>query len=220
MNRHLIITEDGSHSLFVPELDEQYHSTHGAIQESNHVFIDSGLRMCTKNNLVVFEIGFGTGLNAFLSFIESERTQQKLNYIGIEKYPLFPNEYRELNYAAQTNIGFDIFFQRIHNCSWGKRNKISSNFSIQKICSDLRNIDFETLPFFDLIFFDAFAPNKQPDLWQEAIYQKIYDHSNKGAILVTYCAKGVVRRDLQNSGFHVERIKGPPGKKEMLRAIK
>lgn len=220
MKRHLIVTGDGSHSLFVPELDEQYHSVHGAIQESNHVFISSGLNICTKSNLVVFEIGFGTGLNAFLTFLKSEKTGIKVNYIGIEKYPLIPLEYKELNYASMICQKYEETFLFIHDCIWGKQIEITPLFSIQKINSDLKDENLDTLPFFDLIYFDAFAPNKQPDLWIKEIYQKIYNHSNPGAILVTYCVKGIVRRDLQQVGFSVERIQGPPGKKEMLRATK
>jgi tRNA U34 5-methylaminomethyl-2-thiouridine-forming methyltransferase MnmC len=119
-----------------------------------------------------------------------------------------------------TNPEFTETFQHLHECKWEQPIEITPHFSIQKIKSDCRDENFETLPFFDIIYFDAFAPNKQPDLWQEAIYRKIFDHCNDGAILITYCAKGIVRRGLQNSGFHVERIPGPPGKKEMLRAIK
>lgn len=220
MDRHLIITEDGSHSLFVPELDEQYHSIHGAIQESKHVFIHSGLKRCLKDNPVVFEVGFGTGLNAFLTLLAADELKQKITYIGIEKYPLLPIEYNSLNYATRTDLKYDDSFLLLHNCNWGEQTEINPFFSIQKINSDFRKANFETLPFFDVIYFDAFAPNKQPDLWEEAIYRKIYDHSNPGAILVTYCAKGIVRRDLQHVGFIIERIPGPPGKKEMIRAIK
>jgi tRNA U34 5-methylaminomethyl-2-thiouridine-forming methyltransferase MnmC len=220
MERHLIITEDGSHSLFVPELDEQYHSIHGAIQESNHVFIESGLKMCSKKNPVVFEIGLGTGLNAFLTLLSAEKTSQTINYIGIEKYPLIPLEYNSLNYAELINPEYNMAFQKLHDCEWDQLNTINQLFSVHKIKSDFRNVNIEKLPFFDVIYFDAFAPNKQPDLWQETVYRKIYTHSNPGAILVTYCAKGIVRRDLQEAGFKVERIPGPPGKKEMLRAIK
>jgi tRNA U34 5-methylaminomethyl-2-thiouridine-forming methyltransferase MnmC len=220
MNRHLIITEDGSHSLFVPDLGEQYHSIHGAIQESNHVFIDSGFKKCIQKDIVVLEIGFGTGLNAFLTFLESVESKQMISYIAIEKYPLLPVEYHSLNYPDLTNPAFNGIFQRLHDCEWEKQVWITPSFSIQKINIDFRNENVRSLPLFDVIYFDAFAPNKQPDLWQEEIYRKIYDHSNDGAIFVTYCAKGVVRRDLQKVGFKVERIPGPPGKKEMLRAIK
>jgi tRNA U34 5-methylaminomethyl-2-thiouridine-forming methyltransferase MnmC len=220
MNRHLIITEDGSHSLFVPELDEQYHSIHGAIQESNHVFIDAGFKLCSKANLVVFEVGFGTGLNAFLTLLATKETKQTVTYFGIERYPLVPEEYNFLNFAAQINQEYAQEFQQLHVCDWGKLNFITPEFTLYKIKSDFRNENIEKLPLFDVIYFDAFAPNKQPDLWHETIYRKIYSHSNQGAILVTYCAKGIVRRELQQSGFSVERISGPPGKKEMLRAIK
>jgi tRNA U34 5-methylaminomethyl-2-thiouridine-forming methyltransferase MnmC len=220
MNRHLIITEDGSHSLYVPELDEQYHSIHGAIQESNHVFIESGLKICNKRSIVVFEVGFGTGLNAYLTLLTAEKTKQTVRYIGIEKFPLLPQEYNTLNFAAQINPKSPESFQQLHDCEWDKLNVITPTFSLLKIKSDFRDENLEKLPFFDVIYFDAFAPNKQPDLWQEAIYRKLFNQSNTGAVLVTYCAKGIVRRDLQLTGFSVERIPGPPGKKEMLRAIK
>jgi tRNA U34 5-methylaminomethyl-2-thiouridine-forming methyltransferase MnmC len=220
MNRHLIITEDGSHSLFVPDINEQYHSIHGAIQESKHVFIDSGLKRCIQKDIVVLEIGFGTGLNAFLTLLASEGFKQRITYVAIEKYPLLPFEYHSLNYPVLTNPGFSGIFQLLHDCEWEKQILITPDFSIQKINVDFRNQNVRSLPLFDLIYFDAFAPDKQPDLWQEEIYRKIYDHSNDGAIFVTYCAKGIVRRDLQKVGFNVERIPGPPGKKEMLRAIK
>jgi tRNA U34 5-methylaminomethyl-2-thiouridine-forming methyltransferase MnmC len=220
MNRHLIITEDGSHSLFVPDLGEQYHSIHGAIQESNHVFIESGLKRCSKKEIVVLEIGFGTGLNAFLTLLATYELKMKISYVAIEKYPLLPFEYNSLNYTDMTNPEFTGIFQRLHECEWEKKVWITPEFSIQKINVDFRYQNIRSLPLFDLIYFDAFAPDKQADLWHEDIYRKIYDQSNEGAVFVTYCAKGVVRRDLEKTGFTVERIPGPPGKKEMLRALK
>jgi tRNA U34 5-methylaminomethyl-2-thiouridine-forming methyltransferase MnmC len=166
------------------------------------------------------EIGFGTGLNAFLTLLAIHELKKKIFYIAIEKYPLLPFEYNSLNYPHMTNPEFTGIFQRLHECEWEKPVWITPKFSIQKINVDFRNQNVMSLPLFDVIYFDAFAPDKQPDLWLDDIYRKIYNHSNDGAVFVTYCAKGVVRRDLQKAGFNVERIPGPPGKKEMLRALK
>ncbi len=220
MNRQIILTEDGSSSFFVPELNEQYHSVHGAIQESTHVFIEAGLKQCLKNEITVLEVGIGTGLNAFLTLIHAEKTKQKIKYIGIEKYPLTPDEYHSLNYAELLSPEKSNVFEKIHSSDWETEIPITPTFSVHKIKADLRYFNTPPLPFFDVIYFDAFAPNKQPDLWQESVYKKIYEQANPGAIFVTYCAKGVVRRELTQSGFSVERIPGPPGKKEMLRATK
>jgi tRNA U34 5-methylaminomethyl-2-thiouridine-forming methyltransferase MnmC len=219
MKRHIVITEDGSHSLYIPDMDEHYHSIHGAIQESKHVFINSGLNYCNKPAITVFEVGFGTGLNALLTLLESEITNVTIYYYCIEKYPLIPQEFNTLNYHEQLNINQELLL-KIHNSEWNTPINITNNFILHKTHGDLTSDSFENIPFFDVIYFDAFAPNKQPDLWNTNIYSKIFDHSNLESIFVTYCAKGVVRRELQEAGFTVERIAGPPGKKEMLRAFK
>jgi tRNA U34 5-methylaminomethyl-2-thiouridine-forming methyltransferase MnmC len=220
MIRQLIITDDGSHSLFVPELDEQYHSIHGAIQESEHVFIRSGLALCSAPEIVIFELGFGTGLNAFLSQLFAEQNSRKITFITSEKYQLTPTEYESLNYASLIDAELNETFLKLHRCNWNVLSPITNNFQLLKLEGDFRNLKLELLPRFDLVFFDAFAPNKLPDLWNEMVYSKIFNQCNPGAVLVTYCAKGIVRRGLQQVGFRVERIAGPPGKKEMLRAIK
>jgi tRNA U34 5-methylaminomethyl-2-thiouridine-forming methyltransferase MnmC len=220
MERKLIFTEDGSHSFFVPELDEQYHSIHGAIQESEHVFIQSGLNWCEREKIIVFEVGFGTGLNALLTLLFASQKNKEITYISVEKYPLIQSEYEILNYATKIAPDKADQFQNLHHCPWNIPVVINDNFILHKISNDLRNINFLSLPLFDVIFFDAFAPNKQPDLWNHEVFSNIYIHSSDNAILVTYCAKGIIRRDLQKVGFKVERIPGPPGKKEMLRAIK
>ena len=220
MQRQLIVTEDGSHTLFVPELDENYHSTHGAIQESQHVFIESGLLFSTKQEVTILEIGFGTGLNALLSLIAGEKAAKHIQYIGIEKYPLRPEEYSVLNYGELLSETGKKQLLQLHACAWESEQHISDQFILQKLACDARLINWETLPYFDLIYFDAFAPNKQSDLWNQELYRSIYNHANHDALFVTYCAKGVVRRDLQAVGFKVERIPGPPGKMEMLRGIK
>jgi tRNA U34 5-methylaminomethyl-2-thiouridine-forming methyltransferase MnmC len=218
--REIIITEDGSHSLFVPEIDEHYHSLHGAIQESQHVYINAGMRHLKKEEKVIFEVGFGTGLNAFLTLLEIAESNEKINYYTIEKYPLSENEYKQLNYPELLNNKEKANFEKLHLSLWDETVEITPRFFIQKINTDLRDIILDGYPFFDLIYFDAFAPNKQPDLWDLSIYNKLYNHMNAGGIFVTYCAKGKVRRELQQCGFKVERIAGPPGKFEMIRAIK
>jgi len=220
LKREFKITEDGSHTLYVPELEENYHSTHGAIQESKHVFITAGLKQIKLQTINILEIGLGTGLNAFLTMLHAEENQMEINYYGIEKYPLTPEEYQTLNYAQLTSSVHQPQLMAIHEREWNTPIKLTSNFHITKILDDITTCTFNQLPYFDLVYFDAFAPNKQAKVWDKSIFKKIVEHCNTGAIFVTYCAKGVVRRDLQEVGFKMERISGPPGKKEMLRGIK
>ena len=220
MSRKIIKTEDGSHTFYIPEIDEHFHSIHGAIQESMHVFIKSGLKQIRKEQINILEIGFGTGLNALLTIIESDKTQQKINYFGIEKFPLSEEEYSHLNYSELTGFECNPTFISMHQNNWNEKIKLTANFKLHKIKADILDIDFTVLPRFDLIYYDAFAPNKQADVWDKSIFEKIYLNGAQGAILVTYCAQGSVRRNLIQAGFRVERIPGPPGKREMIRAIK
>ena len=219
MKRQIILTGDGSHTLFLPDMDEHYHSVHGAIQESKHVFIESGFNQSKKKTVNVFEVGFGTGLNALLTLLEARKRNVKVNYFSIEKYPLSAQEYAILNYTDLLYVDRELL-RSIHDCDWNSPVAITNGFMLNKIENDLSSENFENIPFFDVIYFDAFAPNKQPDLWNDTIYSKIFSHCENEAIFVTYCAKGIVRRGLQSAGFTVERIPGPPGKKEMLRAFK
>jgi len=205
-------TLDGSHTIYVPAIDEHYHSVNGAMQESRHVFIDAGLKACKKSEIRVFEVGFGTGLNAKLALLEAEQSGKKINYTAIELYPLTENEIAQLNYSEHTG------FRAIHAASWNIDVKISPHFVIKKILADFTAFDLQEK--YDVIFFDAFSPEKQPGMWTENIFLRLYEHCNTGAILTTYCAKGKVRRAMQAAGFAVERLPGPPGKREMLRAIK
>jgi len=214
----LIITEDGSHSLFVPSLDESYHSSHGALQESQHIFVEAGLKETLKSSVDVLEIGFGTGLNAFLTWIEAERSGRQVCYTAVEKFPVAPALLSQLNYSTTQDPEFFSFFERIHAASWGEKLEMSSHFSLRKIEADFTHYVF--LESYDLIFFDAFSPEKQPEMWTGSLFRKLYEHANADAILTTYCAKGAVRRVLQAAGFVVERIPGPPGKREILRARK
>ena len=214
MQRKIISTEDGSHSLYVPELDEHFHSVHGAIQESTHVFIRNGLFKCNKKKVIVLEVGFGTGLNALLTL--ANREDREIHYFSIEKYPLNEQEYGQLNYPDLISGNTKNIFLEMHRCKWNKTQEIASGFKLTKLKADFSDFDFESLPLYNLIYFDAFAPGKQPEMWQEMIFMKLARHTLPEGRFVTYCAQGEVRRKLIRCGFNMQRIPGPPGKKEML----
>lgn len=214
------VTADGSHTLFVPELDEHYHSVNGAIQESLHVFIDAGLKHCRTNEIHIFEVGFGTGLNAFLTLVANKDLKKTIHYTGIELYPLPTDLIERLNYAQAYTTQEQSLYNRLHSEEWEREVQIASDFYLRKIKADMASFDWSAVSGIDLIYFDAFAPDKQSDLWTQDIFDNIYRVANEEAILVTYCAKGTVRRMMQQAGFKVERVPGPPGKREMLRASK
>ncbi|MFV0522702.1 MAG: tRNA (5-methylaminomethyl-2-thiouridine)(34)-methyltransferase MnmD [Mangrovibacterium sp.] len=214
MKREIFITEDGSHSLFVPELTEHFHSTHGAIQESMHVFVKNGLLELPDNELVIFEVGFGTGLNALLSLAHAG--SKHIKYISIEKFPLSASEYLPLNYAKQLDESLQEPFMQMHRQTWNKWANINENFELLKLNADFCQMDYTSLPLFKLIYFDAFAPNKQDEMWQESNFQRLSEHCTQGARFVTYCAQGEVRRKLIRCGFQMQRVPGPPMKREML----
>ena len=211
------ISEDGSSTLYRPDLDEHYHSIHGAIQESMHIFIDAGLKQCSERQINILEIGFGTGLNTLLTILETENIL--VNYHSIEKFPVGNETINQINYPEILGNKSKIWFDEIHEVSWNNEHKITPIFNLQKMKNDL--ID-SVLPdnFYNLVYFDAFAPEKQPELWSIEIFDKIYNSMKDKGILTTYCAKGSVRRAMQACGFKVERIQGPPGKREMIRAVK
>lgn len=217
MEREVFITEDGSSSIRVPGLGENYHSALGALTESAHVFIKNGLERIQLKQIRIFDIGFGTGLNAYLSYLHAIENNLRIEYFTVEKYPLTPEEVGKMNFSHQTGHHEEAFHS-LHASSWGHPVKLQEQFTLMKIRGDLLQIEFPDQ--LDLIFFDAFAPDKQPDLWEKAIFQKLFLHLNAGGIFVTYSAKGQVRRDLIATGFEVERLPGPPGKREMIRAIK
>lgn len=222
MKREFIVTEDGSHTLYVPELKEHYHSTHGAVQESNHVFIEAGLSQLTDRSQVnILEIGLGTGLNALLTANYSVDKDLKISYNSIEKYPISSDEIANINYRSEDP---NTLFDKLHEVNWSRsansKERVTDLFEISKIEGDFKNISTFNLKDIDLVYFDAFAPDIQPDLWTIDIFRSIFTTMREHSILVTYCAKGVVRRTLQEVGFTVERIPGPPGKREMLRARK
>ena len=210
-------TADGSHTFFVPELDEHYHSTNGAVTESKHVFIENGLNQTDKKDISILEIGFGTGLNAILSYLEAKSKNICIHYTTIELYPIEESQAKQLNFSDQTGIDSSIF-NSLHSCEWGKDICIDSFFTLHKIKDDFTKRRFDR--FFDLIYFDAFAPDKQPEMWTSEIFSHLFEQTASGGILTTYCAKGSVRRMLQAAGYVTERLPGPPGKREMLRAQK
>lgn len=228
MERVLTTSADGSHSIFVPALGEHYHSVHGAIQESQHVFINAGWQMLSADlkTIHVLEVGMGTGLNVLLTYIENETSNlppKRIYYTAIETLPLSPDLVTKLNYSVLLNNKADqvaAVFEAIHNTKWDSKNeKIAPNFFLQKIRSPLQSTNL--LPcHYHIIYFDAFAPNIQPELWQLSIFEQLYAALQVNGILTTYCAKGNVRRNMQTAGFVVERIAGPPGKRQMIKAIK
>jgi tRNA U34 5-methylaminomethyl-2-thiouridine-forming methyltransferase MnmC len=208
-------TLDGSHTFFVPELKEHYHSTNGALTESQHVFIKNGLEEIPKKKVSILEIGFGTGLNAILSFLFAQKEKISIDYHAIELYPIPKDKIDELNFASLTAIDQTII-ESFHASVWDSEINITPFFTLHKINGDLTKTSFVNK--FDLIYFDAFAPDKQPEMWTENIFAHLFDRTNENGILTTYCAKGVVRRLLQSVGYKTERLPGPPGKREMLRA--
>lgn len=226
MKRELLLTSDGSHTIVIPELQITYHSIHGAVQESRHVFIEAGLNYilpkfadASAACLRIFEMGFGTGLNALLSVAKAKETNRCLYYQAVELYPLLPEEAEALNYiSALHDDTLQQPFIQMHQCVSGEDIIISPLFVFHKSISSLPDIR-ATQPF-HLIFFDAFAPDAQPELWTQPVFQQMYGTLYEGGALVTYCSKGSVRRAMQAAGFTVEKMKGPPGKREMIRAIK
>ncbi len=213
----LIITEDGSHTLIHKELNETYHSSFGAIQEAYHVFIKSGFDLVkSKNEISILEIGFGTGLNAYITYLESLKSGQIVNYYGLEKFPVKKSIWNNLNYPIQLKSNPQDF-SHIHECNWNGEIKIDQDFYLTKIQEDLENFSFSKKV--DLIYFDAFGPNIQPHMWTKSVFEKMYHCLNPNGILVTYSCKGDVKRAMLKSGFKIEKIPGPPGKREMLRAF-
>lgn len=217
MNKEIKCTIDGSCTLYVPELKEHYHSINGAVQESQHVFIRSGLNQATKETVNLLEVGFGTGLNTLLTFVH--RQNRTIEYHAMEPFPLEYEIIRQLNYPKYLDSGdLESPFDEIHKSIWNEPVQISSSFVLTKIKASIINYKFDRQ--YDLIYFDAFAPDVQPELWEESVFTRLCKTMNQKGILVTYCAKGEVRRRMQRSGFEVERLPGPPGKREILRALK
>ena len=219
MKREIIQTSDGSTTIQIPEWNEQYHSIHGAIQEAYHVFIKKGLEVIPTHKTSILEVGFGTGLNSFITFLEAQNNNLFIDYVGVDAYPVSKEEIEKLNYVSQLNASHSSeIFKTFHACSWDEKHQIAPNFSLLKRKQFFSEIEDEGI--FDLIYFDAFGARVQPKLWTEEMFIKMFKALKFEGILVTYSAKGSVRRAMLSAGFTVERLVGPKGKREMLRARK
>ncbi len=220
MERKIIQTSDGSSSVYLPEWDENYHSKHGAIQEAYHVFIKSGLDLFKEgSSLSILEMGFGTGLNCMITYLEAKRRNLAIDYIGLEGYPLETKLIFELNHLQQLKAEDEsAVYQSMQNSDWNVSIEMSSNFNLTK--KQIMFEDYQENEVFELIYFDAFGARVQPELWTETIFKKMFEALKENGIIVTYAAKGSVRRAMQAVGFKVERLPGPPGKREMLRGTK
>ena len=226
MKRKIIITADGSKTIQIEDWNEQYHSKHGAIQEAQHVFIKSGLNHFLSNRksqaktfeISILEIGFGTGLNAFLTFLEAQEKKIHIHYVGIEAFPVANKEIEQLNYPELISLENESYFKALHSVSWGNEHEISQNFALTKreqFFADIKDVNQ-----YDIIYFDAFGARVQPELWRKEIFEIMFKAIKAKGILVTYAAIGEVKRNMQSLGFTVERLQGPPGKRHMLRATK
>jgi len=217
-DRKIVITADGSHTIYVPGMDEHYHSVNGAVQESDHIFIRNGFDFCNYDPLHIFEAGFGTGLNALLTAIRSLHGRPQVFYTSVEKYPLEDAVIKSLNYELFTGEEGSHLFKQIHDCEWGRMTEICRNFSIMKMHADL--VSDEIHGTYNLIYFDAFGPDKQPEIWTAEVFRKISEITSPGGIFVTYSSKGDVKRNLRQFGFEVTLLPGPPGKRHIIRAVK
>lgn len=220
MKREIITTKDGSTTIYFPEINETYHSKFGAILESKHVFINMGLKLFTdKKELSVLEIGFGTGLNALLTLIESTASQQIINYVGVDAYPVAQAEIEQMNFAKELQISIEkLVYDDLHACSWNTKHQITTHFSITKRQQFFQAVDDRNA--FDLIYFDAFGFRIEPEIWSKEIFQKMYNALKSNGVLVTYACRSSVKNDMLAIGFKIEKLPGAPGKREMLRATK
>ena len=219
MKREIIITDDGSTTIRIPDWDENYHSTHGAIQEAKHVFIKNGLNLFQKQDSIsILEIGFGTGLNAFITFLET-LNKEKVNYVGVEAYPISTEEIAQMNYVTELQATqYQAVFDKMHSCDWESQQNITDNFILTKRKQFFQDIDDKEQ--YDLIYFDAFGFPLQPELWSEAIFKKMYDALLPKGTLVTYACRSSIKNAMLSVGFSIEKLPGAPGKREMLRATK
>lgn len=219
MEREIIQTLDGSTTIHLKDWDECYHSKHGAIQEAKHVFIQNGLSLFPNQSVSILEIGFGTGLNAFITLLESKKLHQSIHYVGVEAYPVNAAEVIAMNYVTELNAFSDeALFKKMHESNWDEKVVLHPEFELTKRKQFFDEID--AVEEFDLIYFDAFGYRVQPELWSTAIFKKMFTALRPGGKLVTYAARGVVKRSMIEVGFTVEKLAGPPGKREMFRASK
>ncbi|WP_294238732.1 tRNA (5-methylaminomethyl-2-thiouridine)(34)-methyltransferase MnmD [Chryseobacterium sp. sg2396] len=223
MKREIKTTNDGSKTLFINELNENYHSHHGALQEAEHVFIKNGLNLINHYEINILELGFGTGLNVLVTINEYLKTDKShvINYFTLEKYPVNEAEINDLAYFDLfDNPEFKNIYQKIHLADWEKSTEIIKGFNLKKIqCDffDLKNID---LPAINLVYYDCFGARVQPDLWEKPLFEMVSDKMAVNGLLTTYSSKGNVRRILRDLNFQVEKKQGPPGKREMINAVK
>ncbi|MBY0487946.1 MAG: tRNA (5-methylaminomethyl-2-thiouridine)(34)-methyltransferase MnmD [Flavobacteriaceae bacterium] len=228
MKREILTTQDGSTTIHLPDWDESYHSKHGAIQEAYHVFIKSGFSLFAEpdrkslneeKSISILEIGFGTGLNAFITYLEAQKNNQDINYVGVEAYPIAVDEALQMNYVSQLDATDEsLIFNKMHETVWEEKQTLSSTFSLTKRKQFFQDID--DVNAFDLIYFDAFGFRVQPELWSLEVFQKMFQAMKSGGVLVTYACRSSIKKAMLESGFTVEKLPGAPGKREMLRAIK
>lgn len=218
MKKEIIQTKDGSTTFYLPELNETYHSKNGAIQEAYHVFIKNGFSLFEGKPISILEIGFGTGLNAFITSLESQNNNQTVDYVGVEAYPITQEESLTMNYANQIDASKTEVFQKIHQIDWEIPIQVNTTFQLTKRKQLFQDIvDVEV---FDLIYFDAFGYDVQPELWSDKIFEKMFIALKSGGVLVTYACRSVIKNSMISAGFKIEKLPGAPGKREMLRASK
>ncbi len=218
VNIKIVKTADGSNTLYSEEYKAHYHSLNGALQESHHIFIENGFKYFSKNELSVLEVGFGTGLNAALTSSIAFLSKVKTNYTGIELHPLSQEILEKINYkSVLTEFDFNNW-KAINSLDWGSSRTVSGFFKILKLNDDICKLSLSDN--YDLIYYDAFAPEDQPEMWEKQVFEKLYSSTKPNGILVTYCSKGIVKQALRNAGYKVERLPGPIGKRHIIRAIK
>lgn len=223
MEREIRTTQDGSKTLYIKDLNENYHSHHGALQEANHVFIKNGLNLVNYYEINILELGFGTGLNALVTindFLKNDKNHV-INYFTVEKYPVNIEEVSELDYGSSfEHPEIKDFYEKLHQCPWNEKTEILSGFFFTKFQCDFFDIENLVLPKINLIYYDCFGARVQPDLWEEKIFKIVSDTMENEGLITTYSSKGSVRRILKDLNFEVEKKAGPPGKREMMIATK
>jgi len=220
----VIKTSDGSHTIKHLELNETYHSTHGAIQESNHVYIEQGLHYFTNRfqarSVKILEVGFGTGLNALLTMLDEKTQSIEKIYHSVEAFPLSEVILNQLNYPDYLSHQGDAQgFLELHKANWGEDVRLNNAFTIHKIHADICSLRLEE-DFYDLVYFDAFAPKIQPEIWAKSVLANVVSVMREKGVMVTYCASGQFKRDLKDLNMEVEEVPGPPGKRVMVRACR
>lgn len=219
LKRAILHTHDGSTTIHIEEWDECYHSKFGAIQEAQHVFIKNGLSLFKDQSISILEIGFGTGLNALITFLESKKLGLQVDYVGIEAYPISQTEIKEMNYVSELKAESDeAVFETMHSCPWEEKINLKIDFDLTKKKQFFHEIEY--VEQFDLIYFDAFGYRVQPELWTFEIFKLMFKALKKNGVLVTYAARSIIKKNMQEAGFNVEKLQGPPGKREMFRATK